>query len=369
MRLYHIIQKSVGVVLIGLASLSVQACKDTARSEHNTESLVPDATDAQGRPIFSCSGDLCFDANDPQVSKGKKELVDLAELVWEDAEDREALLQEFRNTLKGWEDEYAACNYQHDAHTELIRVDCPEWVESVACPGDFYGVPPRKIDVLRPRTASEERFYCLPADIKTSGRKCSSNLACPDGEVCSGALTDGLYTSDREGAGGLHCVPADACHALEEKYDINDPQSCFYADFRGVKAPSLPAALDACDHLDAGTCARGCGCSRGSGPIDESFDDPPQCEMLTEQNARGICSQQMCETAEDCALTGGVCAKHASPPAWATAHYQAITDAIDHPLSLRPTRGFCVSKSLCDAWNASHDQQLNCTDATTPITP
>lgn len=95
MKADRTIRNAGHAIFMVLALLLLQACKDSSLSEHNNAPLVPDATDAQGRPIFSCSGELCFDPDDPQVTNGKQELLDLAELVWADADDKKTFFKNF----------------------------------------------------------------------------------------------------------------------------------------------------------------------------------------------------------------------------------------------------------------------------------
>src|SRR5699024_9471789 len=154
---------------------------------------------------------------------------------------------------------------------------------------------------------------------------------------------------------GLWCMPAASCDVLQERYDIHDDQSCFYPDFTTIEDLTPPAEPSACGALTSGTCTRGCACSAGSDPTAEYLGTQAHCEMLSEQNVTGLCSISLCEEDSDCLIHGGgVCAQHASLPAWAAAHYQGVLDRITGRLDPRPEPGFCVSKSACDAWNAKN---------------
>lgn len=358
---HHLFQSMPFYLIFAFVIFSVTACKDTSPAEgpYNGEVLEPDGADAEGRPIYTCTGDLCYDPDDPDAQERRDELIAIAELAFSESDTFEQDLQEFRDEMMLWGEGYAACNYQKDESTHLISVDCPDWVEDIACPGEFYQSTDTS-GMFRPNNAPSHRTYCVPEALETSQRACDYNLACPNGEVCTGMLS-ATRADTGEMHSGLWCIPAASCDVLQQRYNIDDAQSCFYSDFTTIENETPPKAPISCDSLALGTCTRGCACSAEDDPLAEYLGTNAHCENLSEQNAVGLCSTVTCEEDDDCVIHGdGVCAQHSSLPAWAAAHYQGILDAITNHFDLRPKPGFCVSKSACEVWNDAYGSQLIC---------
>lgn len=320
-------------------------------NEHDdlvVEAPPTDGTDAKGRPIYTCTGALCYDPDDPVQIAAKQSMADALNDI---LPDREAEVLELLNDM---EERYAACNYQQDSSTSLIRVDCPPWVGDATCPYDFFasisqGKP------ITPRRAAPSRQYCVQPKTRNSWRNCEKNLSCPNGEVCSGALTGAFGTDEQKPRGSFVCLPPKACQELQSKYRVSPAESCLYSDFTEVAYPEYRREMPDCDELPEGTCTHTCSCASEKAPTKGS---PARCEMLSEKSALGVCSNyKACELDRDCLRYGsGICANHASLPTWAKAHYQRI---FGRSKARFPT-GFCIAESACEAWNEENGDQLTC---------
>lgn len=338
------------------------ACNEKNPSEENPTTygeLEPDGTDAEGRPIYTCTGELCYDPEDPTTQERRDELIGIAEMAFSESETYEEDMQRFRDTMQDWSDSYAACNYKLDESTQLIQIDCPDWIEVSSCPGEFFKLTDTS-GLFRPRRAPTHRRYCIPSNLPISQRACRLHLGCASGEVCTGMLS-AVRSDNGVMAHGLWCLPATSCEALEKRYDIHDDQSCFYPDFTTVEDPAAVQEPASCAEIASGMCTRSCACPDPNDTVSEVLGNEAYCEMLSEKNTVGLCSVDTCASNNDCAIYGGkICAQYTDLPAWAATHYQAILDGVTSILSERPKPGFCVSKSVCDAWNNTHDQQLRC---------
>lgn len=365
---HHFFQSLPFYLTLAFAIMNVAACKDTGSTErsYNGEVLEPDGADEKGRPIYMCTGDLCYDPDNPDTQERRDELIATAELAFSESDTFDQDLQEFRDEMMLWGEGYAACNYQKDDGADLISVDCPDWVEDIACPEEFYQFTDTS-GMFRPNNAPSHRTYCVPKTLEISQRACDYNLACPNGEVCTGMLS-ATRADTGEMHSGLWCVPAASCDALQKRYNTEDAQSCFYPDFTAIEDATPSNAAISCDSLTLSTCTQGCACIADDESLAEYLGTKTHCEMVSQQNAIGLCSTATCEEDDDCLIHGdGVCAQHSSLPAWAAAHYQGILDAITNHFDPRPKPGFCVSKSACEAWNDTHGRQLICGTASSTL--
>lgn len=374
----HVTEKQCTSLWIGMLAtlLFWVACSDKDDPE---EPLPPtDAFDHKDRPIFSCSGELCFDPHDPEVIAQREEaLAQIHEMFEkltmdtpdEDGFDVEEMMRTVEDNYDEMAEEYAACRYSRDADSDFIRVLCPAWVESKSCPGYFFsldGTP----NLITSHPEARYIHYCAPEELGVVAGKCNNEISCNAGLVCSGSLVDTTRskTLDPEDT-RRQCMSPDLCLALAQKFDVNDEKSCFYSDFTRANDTSQPPIPASCDEVPEGMCAQTCDCKAMTDPDDYVLKDGHPCTLLSEQNAVGLCTPKRCRGSFDCIWPGYVCATPRKPPAWVDAFYEVREQMYQEEKSKswimignfgRPHPGFCVSESVCDAWNDAHNQQIDC---------
>lgn len=340
----HSLQPNKALLLFtGLLILLLSACTDSPPPLEES----PMAFDAQGRPYYPCTGDLCFKGvDDPEY---QDRLAELRDAVSGLPEEMVAGMEEF---IHGLADDYGACNYFYGS-TGLIEVQCPDWPLVVGCPGSFFKSEGR-VAFFKNR-GNVRHFYCI-GDRSPGTENCVGSMHCPNGQVCSGSLSN-TWTAVANGQQQPRpdCIDASLCLDIEAAEKHSAADSCFYPDFTRPESGTI--APQDCDALPKGACAINCACPDHTGVI-AGTGVPSHCHFLSEEQPVGSCGSTPCTEDAECIAPNSVCA-FTERPDWASSFVETY-QANRKPGQMIAHTGVCLDRARCNAWAAETPDAVRC---------
>lgn len=272
--------------------------------EDDTKPPAPDEEEVLPVP---CTGDLCFDVNDPEIQARIQEYREwhtprMREQLeqWEDYDDEDdiqQLAEEYtESNIENMQRLAQICSYYED-DLGRVRVKCPKEIYPYyTCPHMWFKEPFLALGGLR--FVHGQDPICFPELAPTSDVLCVPG-GCRDGKVCSGYFGhDPVTTHNEELEGPLPvCLSVDTCLALREAHQLHAEESCFYDDYTTVQTAEV-LVIDDCSMLENGLCASNCPCT----------SEHESCAFLSETRDTGFCVTTSCHYNKDSCDDNEVCA-------------------------------------------------------------